>query len=120
MNLQLRIVDAGNLEKERVVLTAVTDDDVGQYAVFCCEATEDGKIYSGDIPKVYWFPSQKMKKGDLVVLYTKEGVDSEKKNKSGTTSTFYYWQLDRPLWQPGFRPVLVHTSNWTVGAPIKG
>ncbi len=66
MTLELKIVDPGDLEKERVVLTATAEDDAGYYAVFRCEETDDGKVYSGAIPNVYWFPNQKMKKGDLV------------------------------------------------------
>jgi hypothetical protein len=119
MNLKLKVVDAGNAEKERLVLTATGKDDISAYAVFRCNSAGDDKVYSGDIPNVYWFSELKVSEGDLVVLYTKSGTTSEKKNKSGTTSTFYYWGLERPIWTPGMTPVVVHAPEWMLGAAIE-
>jgi hypothetical protein len=116
MNLKLTLADSGNIAKERVILEATTPDDMANYAVFCClTADEVDTVSTGDIPKVFWFEDRKMNKGDLVILYTKEGATSEKKNKNGSTSTFYYWGVKAPLWIPKRRPVLVHIPNYIFG-----
>ena len=40
-----------------------------------------------------------VKKGDKVIVYTKEGDDDTQENKSsGNTSHFYYMNLNTPIW----------------------
>jgi len=112
MNLELRGVEnVGDLERERVVLRATSDNaDIGKFAIFKCRPTSDGGVASGHIVSAFWFPDRKIKKGDFVVLYTKEGTSSE---KSGTNSTsyFYYWGWKEPQWK-NYIAALVGTSNW--------
>jgi hypothetical protein len=120
MNLKLSsIADAGSLAGERAIFKADAAEDIGDYAVFECISTPNDRIAGGNIPHVYWFVGKKVGVGDFVVLYSKEGVTSEKKNKDGTTSHFFYWGLKVPVWVPGRTPVLVSTPIWTKGAPIK-
>jgi hypothetical protein len=114
----LGIEDAGNIEKERLVLKASARDQLGNFAIFRCEATDDGLPYSGNISKTFWFPNRMLAAGDLVVLYSRKGRDSRKKDEGGQTSYFYYWDLEGPLWTPGALPVLVQTPGWDVGKPI--
>jgi hypothetical protein len=120
MTVELRSIEnAGDLERERVVLRATKDDDIGRFALFRCHTTTKGKVASGSIPAAYWFPDQKIKKGDFVVLYSKSGVNSEKKGDNGGTSYFYYWGLKSPQW-PKYIAALVETgSNWTRSEPVK-
>ncbi len=112
------IEDAGNIEKERLVLKASAHDQLGNYAIFRCEADEDGLPYSGNISKTFWFPNRMLAAGDLVILYTRQGRDSRKKDEGGHTSYFYYWDLDEPLWTIGAMPVVVQTPDWELGKPI--
>ena len=112
------VADAGTLNKERVVMKATGADDIGDYAIFNCVTQED-RVASGDVPYAYWFMDMEVNAGDFVVLYTKAGTRSEKKNQNGTVSHFFYWGLEQPLWTPGKTPVLVHASEWDFGKPIK-
>ena len=74
----LSIEGSGDIERERVVLRATAEVDIGRYAIFNANKSERGEPYSGNIPYTYWFPFKHIKDGDLVVLYTKEGTKSEK------------------------------------------
>lgn len=109
----------GALSDERVVMKASSDDDMTNYAVFQTRTSTDGRFYGGKIENVYWFAGLKVKEGDLIVLYSKSGKRSEKKNDSGSTSYFFYWGHNDPLWVPGKTPVLVKTTNWQVAPAIK-
>jgi hypothetical protein len=111
------VEDAGNHERERVVIKITADDDIGRYAIFRAVA-RDGRPLSGNIPYVYWFADTKVKAGDFIVVYTKSGLRSEKPSENGTTSRFFYWGLPSQVWLQGTVPVLVSTSSWLVGKPI--
>jgi hypothetical protein len=112
------IEDAGDIMKERLVLKTTSRDQLGKYAVFRCEADDDGLPYSGNIPRTFWFPNRILAEGDLVILYSRKGRDSRKKNADGKTSLFYYWELEESIWTEGTLPVLVGTPDWEVGARI--
>lgn len=112
MTVDLRSVEnAGNLARERIVLRATSDDDIGNYAVFRCFVTSD-KVAAGPVAAAYWFPDRKIKKGDFVVLYSKTGTNSEKKGDTGNTSYFYYWGLDEAQWPKSIAVLALTGSNW--------
>ena len=67
----------------------------------------------------YWFPYRELKRGDLVILYTKNGSNSEKKIDAGSTSYFFYWRKASPIWVTGTLPIVVETSDWEPGDPVK-
>jgi len=97
MNLKiLSVKDQGDLENERVVLQALADCDIGKYIVF--DTTYDGDMISNELRHSYWFPDKDVKKGDKVVLYTKKGKDKEKSFEQGFKSHFFYWGLERTVW----------------------
>ena len=96
INIQT-IVDRGVLDKERVVFEVQEDDFLGGYLVLKTKKTGESTV-SSITRGTYWFPDKDVKKGDLVVLYTKKGVNTEKKNTDGTTTHFYYWQKEEVLW----------------------
>jgi hypothetical protein len=100
MNVEIRgIENVGDLSKERVVLRATSDADIGKFAIFKCRPTSSG-VASGLVSRAYWFPDKVIKSGDFVVLYTKEGTSSEKSNEQGTQKTyFYYWGSAQPQWK---------------------
>jgi hypothetical protein len=60
----------------------------------------------------FWLPNQKVKNGDLIVLYTKKGTHSEKKNPGGSVSYFYYWNQTDPIWLEGRFAVLLEIQSW--------
>ena len=106
------IADRGDPAKERVVMRATSDTDVGDYAVFRSKFLEEGAV-SSDTTDAFWFPDKFVEARDLVVLYTKKGNASERILKTGRTVHFYYWGKPAPLWAGSDHvPVLVHASNW--------
>jgi hypothetical protein len=112
MNLSIsKVRFPGDLERERVVIEASKDAEVGRYLIL--RSRSDGKTYfGGKIQASYWFPDDEIKAGDLVVLYTKKGKRSTKSNNDGTTSHFFYWGLQTPVWGPETAAVLVRTADW--------
>ena len=109
------IADAGDLQKERVVIKAKEGDDIGSYALFRTTKADETSVHAGSLPNVYWFDDRKMKTGDYAVLYTKAGTASEKTSDGGSTSYFFYWDLDQPIWDdPDNQPVLAHIDTWQV------
>jgi hypothetical protein len=120
MNLELRgIENVGDIGRERVVLRATGDADIGKFAIFKCRKTSNGGAASGHVPAAYWFPDKLIKSGDWVVLYTKQGTSSEKSNEPGTQKTyFYYWGFSEPQWKTDVA-ALVSTPNWTFSKSAK-
>ncbi len=98
MNIEInKITDAGSLEKERIIFNVLLDDELGFYGAFKTKKTGPTAVSSG-IKATYWFPDRQVKKGDLVVLYSKSGVNTERNNKDGTTSHFFYWGMSDATW----------------------
>jgi len=121
MNVEISsIAKAGQLDGERIVLRVTEECDIGRFAVFRCFSSEkERNVQSGNVPNVFWFPDKKVAAKDYVVVYTKSGASSEKKNSDGTTSHFFYWRLDAPIWTDGYTPVLVNTATWRLGQIVK-
>jgi hypothetical protein len=113
MRIKVRgIREPGVPEKERLVLEVLQDDDVGHYAVFSTRLIEPDAV-SFRVRRAFWFPDQRVRPGDLVVLYTKRGRRREKKNKDESTSYFFYWNQDAPLWgESDMTAVLVSIEEW--------
>ena len=107
----VRIRGAGALDAERLVLRVTGSTDIGEFAVFRAEASENS--VTNEVTNTFWFPNQSVRAGDLVVVYTKPGVQKERVNESGSTSYFYYWGLNRAIWgTKDFVPVVLHIDEW--------
>ena len=105
------IIDHGHSD-ERIVLNVIEDIDIGEYLVMDTTYTKDGNV-SNKVRHPYWFPDKKIKKGDLVILYSKKGTQSETKNQSGSTSHFFFWGLDSNVWNnDGDCALLLHVNEW--------
>jgi hypothetical protein len=111
------IACVGDLSRERLILKASDNDDIGDYVVFRTQAAKkDRSPLSMDIPNAFWFPDLDIKMGDFIVLYTKVGVRSTKPAADGTTTShFFYWGLTDPIWaSSSYRAVLLHIENYQV------
>jgi len=113
MNIAInKTVDRGDLEKERIIFTVKEDDFLGAYLVLKSKITGE-KMVSSKIEKTYWFPDKDVKKGDIVVLYSKMGINTEKKNADGTTTYFFYWRSSNVLWNESENTViLMRSQEW--------
>lgn len=87
------IRDAGNLDKERIVFKTERNTQLGKYLI--AETYEmDNARFSSNIENIFWFPDLELKLGDRVVLYTKSGERNISSNEDGTTTYFFYWNLN--------------------------
>ena len=91
-----KYIDTGNYDKERIAFKADIDCNLKFFVVHLTHIMESGGFYNK--PKeTFWFAPKEIKAGDWVVLYTKKGTASKKDNDSGSTSHFYYWDLEKPI-----------------------
>jgi hypothetical protein len=120
MNLNLvSFADTGKIASERVVFKVTENDDVGDYTVLCSQSDEPGTASSGSNP-AFWFPNEEVKKGDVVVLYTKSGKESKKDIGDGKTAYFFYWGLTKTLWNRSTKVlVLIEAAQWTMSWPAE-
>ena len=85
------------MEKERIVLKAILDEQVGDYLVLNTASKDNQVLTTPNF--TLWLPNIEVKVGDLVVIYTKAGIRSSKVSDSGFTSYFIYWGLNKPIWE---------------------
>ena len=106
------IADRGDPKKERVVMIVQNKTDIGQFALLDVGYSNGGvNTYTRD---AFWFPDKPVNEGDYVVLYTKPGKDSEKLQKSGKMSHFFYWGARDSKWEgKDMAPVLLQVEKWS-------
>lgn len=101
MNLKLIEVQyAGDIEKECVVIITKEDDDLNKYMVVDNTYNNEGEP-SNKHRHLYkfQFPKSDVKKGDFVVLYSKEGENIVKPHSSGNCQQHYiFWNSQNPIW----------------------
>src|ERR1043165_3716711 len=97
MNVKIRgVEDSKDHDNERLVLDVDGDTDIGDHLVLDTTYTSDGNV-SNRARHPYWFPDQKAKKGDVVVVYDKKGTNT-KEERNGCTIYFYFWGLNSSVW----------------------
>jgi hypothetical protein len=114
MDLEIRrVVDKGNLDKERIVIYAKGDAEIGEYILFDTTFKGDGTV-SNKLRHTFWIPDQEVNAGDLIVIYTKKGMNKFKENENGSKTYFLYWGLNETVWnQNEDCAVLVKIDQWT-------
>lgn len=113
MNLHFeKVADKGVGDKERAILNVLNDTDLSGYALADTTYDADGNP-SNEWRHLYWFPGYKVKKGDIVVLYTNVGEISTKANSGGTTTHFFHMGLGKTIWnKDGDGAILFQLGNW--------
>ena len=113
MNIQIDYIsDYGDIEKERIVLKVMSDTDLGKYLLATTNELQDSRI-SSKIQSVFWLPDQALKTGDRVVIYSKSGLKSNRKNDDGTITYFFYWGLPTSLTTIKDCGVVLFETTWT-------
>lgn len=112
MNLELRsIVSPGDLANERLTLRALADLDVGDYLV--AQTGYVGGSPTTTLHHTIWFPFKPVQKGDLIVIYTKVGTNSERVLDKGNKAHFFYLDLRGPIWKDAGKAALVmYAPSW--------
>ena len=90
------IADRGNYDKERLVLKVLADTDIGDHLVAQTDALSQD--IGTELYHTFWPSYKTISSGDLIVLYTKSGKDSEKELSDGRHTHFYYWGLNSAIW----------------------
>ena len=113
LNIEIvKIIDRGIAGKERLYLKSRAFTDLNYYIVISTTQIKDDKIIA-DPKNFFWFPSKNVKPNDSIILYTKSGKDSERKNSDGTNSYFFYWGLKNTiLTNESEVLVLLELSSW--------
>ena len=112
MNLKLRsIVAQGNLKNERLTLKALQNLDIGDYLV--AQSGYERNSPTTTLFHTLWFPYKPIKKGDLVVVYTKNGSNSERELDNGNTAHFFYFDFSEAIWNDSNKGALVlYAPTW--------
>ncbi len=106
------VADSRDHNRERLILNVIENTDIGEYLVLDTTYLQNGNV-SNKARHVHWFLDQEVKKGDLIVLYTKPGTSSIEKKSDGTTIYFYYWGLNNSAWNNDKDcAVLIHYDEW--------
>ena len=113
MNLHIRrVVDGGDIQKERISLYAEAALDIGKFLIFQSKYVDESSV-SGEINYPFWLPDLQVDAGDLVVIYTKKGAARSRPNSDGSKTHFIYRNLDAPIWTDREEcAVLVEMTEW--------
>lgn len=114
MKFKIRGVrEPGELDKERVVIELLEDGNVGTMIIASTKQQSSTKV-SARIKSPYWIPDQEVKRGDLLVIYTKSGSRNSKENNDGTSSYFFYMGESQPLYNKEDQTVAAFDiSSWS-------
>lgn len=112
MNIKLRSIFKKNIiKKERITLKVLSNCNVGDYLLL--RTGYAGGEVTTDVKDAYWFPYKEVSAGDLIVLYTKAGKQSEKPLKKRGTAHFFYWGLESTIWNSKeVAAVLLDAPTW--------
>lgn len=108
-----KILGFGDPENERILIDVLEDCELGNYVLALSNIVNDTSI-SNKIENVYWLENQELKKGDLVVVYTKrQGAAIQKiENQSGVVSYFLFWNLDNTISSKQGKKVVCLETTW--------
>ena len=112
------IADSGRVASERLHMVVLRDCNLANYVVLATIALSADRIYAGFRP-AYWFSARDVKMGDHIILYSKEGKDSQGYRSDGHINHFFFWGVKGEVGMFGMnaRAVLLEVSNWiTSGA----
>lgn len=113
MDIEFNMVkDPGVIENERVILKVTKDTDLGSFLIATSLENDDNKTISSELSNIFWLPDQKLKAGDLVIVYTKDGKKGKVDNIDGSTSYFVYWGLGKPFGLDPRAAIVLFNASW--------
>ncbi|MBC8725069.1 hypothetical protein F6X37_26855 [Paraburkholderia sp. 31.1] len=120
MKLEIHsFADIGDISKERLVLRALDDINIGDYVILRSKRSNDGGPLSG-AKSAYWLPDVVVKVGDLIILYTKTGAAGKKALSRDRTAHFYYWRMKEAIWgaDKGNIAIVLESKSWESKSPV--
>ena len=101
-----------------IILQALTDLDLGEYALFRSGVGSSIRKPTSGRKIAYWFPDEKVQADDLVVLYTKKGSRGVKALEGGRTAYFSIGEGMKTLWNDNqFGAALLEVADWQFEVP---
>ncbi|RYZ88123.1 MAG: hypothetical protein EOP04_10080 [Proteobacteria bacterium] len=95
--MEIRIKEiVAKLHYEYVLIEVKTSCNLGDYILFDTPYAKDGTV-SNEVRHSFIFPNSKVKKGDLVFLYSGKGQQQSSSHGMITAHKFY-WGLDEHVW----------------------
>lgn len=108
----LGIYERGVITSERVHFRASVDFDLNFYVIVDTKKIDNGRIFLNQ-RSCFWFAPLKIKAGDNIVLYTRQGVPSVETRKDGGVFHFLFRGLDKPIYaEPQDCAVLLEINSW--------
>ncbi len=113
MDVQISTISGhGDAAKGYVYIKVDNDCDIGHYLLSDTTYKSEG-VVSNKLRHIYWFPDQKVKAGDVVVLRTGKGTNISEKMDDGHIKYRFYWQLGSAVWNnDGDAAVLIRAPEW--------
>lgn len=94
------VVDKGNLDRERVLLKVLSNEDLKNYVIMDSTFNSEGDI-SNTGRHAFKFPMKEVKKGDYICLFTKKmdtTSKSEFANSIGSITHCFFWNREASVW----------------------
>lgn len=113
MRIQIvSIAERGVANRERLHLRALAEVELNRFAVLANRYLSPASLATGGL-LAFWFPPVVVKPGDSVILFSGSGAYSTSRAPDGTTNHFFYWGLQRTVWnRTGDCAVLVELESW--------
>lgn len=119
MMIQIKFVaDRGVPDRERLVLEVLHNVDIGDF-ILIRTGYEENEV-TIDVVNTFWFPYKRVRRGDIVVVYSKSGPCTYKRKaiRDNRTAHFFYWGQNSALWDgDSVAPVLLYAPQWVSKAP---
>lgn len=110
----------GDLSLERVVFQVLQDCDLGYYMIAVTRVLQDGEI-SATLRNVKWLPDKKLSSGDMVVIYSGVGINSEDVDDNGVKTHKVYWGRSEALNEANKECVVCfQLKNWKTAEKVIG
>ncbi len=110
MSLEIvNVVDRGLPTAEHVHLSVTAGCSLEFFMVADTSYASPGMV-SNKLRHHFWFPETKVDAGDQVVLMTGKGTN-QVLQRNGYRTFFFYWQLDKPVWNNNGDTAIVFSLN---------
>lgn len=117
--MSLRLIglrDAGNIEKERVLLGAPRRMDLGGTVLAASKLNHQGRVDPA-FRRVLWLPDELAEDGDLIAIYTRE-LPSTREGWHTQANGRRVLRLgvgrSAPIWGGRYVPLLLELSGWAI------